>query len=707
MAISAPTQPRASRRWLPPTLLTAFIWLTLPAVSGIRRWIKNHVGEWPIRYLATSLFVALTITAVAHFLRRVRIREPRFWIQITALAALYSVSLVIYGHEAIEQMHLFEYGLLAVLVLRALPVGLGGARRQVTAAVITACLGFLDECLQGLIHHFYEPALAALVRWLDSTPDQVKNFFFIRFFDWRDVRLNVSSAVLGLWAYALWTSATRSAARATSSSPGAAAALCCAFALALSSTAAHAREFPYGPLTGPEETLATGDGHVLMHFTREGADAVDDTFVTWGRESLELAWSEWIGRLGWKAPATDGGQGGDDRYDVYLMSFGKPGIPEPNHFNRGVTFPDGRIRGASHILVNADIRAGGRADWHPLQPYYSERIVRSVFGHELIHACQMAYGPVLEGFLSENSATYHQVDLYGILESDDPKDRLFVTLLMSERFAIPAFSVHSLLPLLNYVPAWSKYLVDSRGGDRTILRRIYESTDLDSYGGSFSATDRVLRETGGDLASDFQTYAEWNYKVGPYADGDGYALAERFASIFGGVNVTFDHDRVPASGESGAHSPRPLASNYIRFAADPVHRNGLFRFDGLAGMKWGVSILMRDPATNRYSITRELLDESTSRAEIPLPDWNAADDRVAVISNLSFNVLLGGPVGTYRYAIEGSSSESGARGGDGGCTVAGGSAGDVAGAALAAIVLICRARSIGRRGRRERSGPPR
>ncbi len=686
-------------------LLTAFIWLTLPAVSGIRRWIKNHVGEWPIRYLATTLFVALTIAAGQHLLRRVRIRDPRFWIQIAALAVLYGVSLVIYGHEAIEQMHLFEYGLLAVLVLRAMPVELGGARRQITAALITAFLGFLDECLQGLIHHYYDPTLAALVRWFDSTPDQVKNFFFIRFFDWRDVRLNVSSAVLGLWAYALWSSATRSAARDAAPSTGAAATLSIAFALCLSSAGADAREFPYGPLTGPEETVATSDGHMLLHFTRDGADAVDDTFVTWGRESLELAWSEWIGRLGWKAPAADGGQGGDDRYDVYLMSFGKPGIPEPNHFNRGVTFPDGRVRGASHILVNADIRAGGRADWHPLQPYYSERIVRSVFGHELIHACQMAYGPVLEGFLSENSATYHQVDLYGVLESDDPKDRLFVTLLTSERFAIPAFSVHSLLPLLNYVPAWSKYLVDSRGGDRTILRRIYEATELDTYGGSFAATDRVLRETGGDLASDFQTYAEWNYKVGPYADGAGYALAERFASIFGGVNVTFEHDRMPAAGESGTHSPRPLASNYVRFAADPAQRDGVFRFEGLAGMRWGVSVLMRDPVTMRYSITRELLDELTPRVEIPLSDWNAADDRVAVISNLSFNVLLGGPVGTYRYAVEGSSTGRPASGSGGGCNIAGSGAGDTAGAAPVAIALTCRARSIGRRGRRERSGP--
>ncbi len=470
---------------------------------------------------------------------------------------------------------------------------------------------------------------------------------------------------------------------------------------------ASARQFPFGPFTGPEETLATRDGHVLIHYTREGADAVDDTLLTWGRESLELAWPEWTEHLGWRAPPPDGGQGGDDRYDLYLMSFGKPGSPTPNHFNRGVTYPDDQLPGVSHILVNSDIGPSGNPAWHPLQPLYTERIVRSVFGHELIHACQMAYGPVLESFLSENSATYHQVDEYGILASNDPKDELFVQLLLSERFALPAFSVHSLLPLMMYVPGWSKYLVDSRGGDRTMLRRIYEATTHDDYRGSFEATDQVLRETGGDLATDFQTYAEWNYKVGPYADGNGYEGADRFGSVFGSVNVTFRHDTIAAGGESGAHSPRPLGSNYIRFAADPAANDGIFRFDGLAGMKWGVSILARDPDTHRYAITRQIQDEQHSSVDIRIPGWNRADDRVAVISNLSFNGVLEGPVGTYRYSIEDAPVAAAVRHTSGGCRTGSGPADVSAGypALFLALAFTARAVRARRRARPDGSSP--
>ncbi|MBK7974748.1 MAG: hypothetical protein IPK07_16200 [Deltaproteobacteria bacterium] len=206
-ARNTPTRERRLRPWLAPLALTLLIWTTLPLVSGVRRWIKNNLGEWPLRYAATVLFVALAIFAIHHFVRRARVRHARFWRQLALLASLYALSLVIYGHEAVEQLHLFEYGLLAVLVLRALPPSLQGLPRQASAFAITGVIGLVDEGLQGLINRHYDAMLAALTRTFDASPDELKNVFFIRFFDWRDVRLNFSSALLGLWAWALWRSA--------------------------------------------------------------------------------------------------------------------------------------------------------------------------------------------------------------------------------------------------------------------------------------------------------------------------------------------------------------------------------------------------------------------------------------------------------------------------------------------------------------------
>ncbi len=72
-----------------------------------------------------------------------------------------------------ERLHYLEYGLLAALVYTGLTRG--GLRRPpaaVIAIVATALLGWLDEELQGRL-------------WER------------RYFDWRDVRLNLQAAILG------------------------------------------------------------------------------------------------------------------------------------------------------------------------------------------------------------------------------------------------------------------------------------------------------------------------------------------------------------------------------------------------------------------------------------------------------------------------------------------------------------------------------
>ncbi len=206
--VDSARHPRASdRRWLPPLALTLAIYTTLPLVSGVRRWVKTHIGEWPIRYLATTSFVLTAAWALVQVLRGRRRRDPWFWAQVAALGVLDIVCLGTHRSEPIEQMHLFEYGTLVVLVLRALPDDLGRWHRQGLALVSTSTLGFIDELLQGFINRHYESMLGTLVRWFHTDPDTMKNFFFIRFFDWRDVQFNVASAALGLWTWALWCSA--------------------------------------------------------------------------------------------------------------------------------------------------------------------------------------------------------------------------------------------------------------------------------------------------------------------------------------------------------------------------------------------------------------------------------------------------------------------------------------------------------------------
>lgn len=79
-------------------------------------------------------------------------------------------------------------------------------------------------------------------------------------------------------------------------------------------------------LSGPEKTYGTS--HFVIHYTVTGADGVPNTdrdgngtpdWVEDVGRAMEEIWSAEIYRMGWPEPVPDQGEGGDTRFDVYLM----------------------------------------------------------------------------------------------------------------------------------------------------------------------------------------------------------------------------------------------------------------------------------------------------------------------------------------------------------------------------------------------------
>src|SRR5262249_12296381 len=82
-------------------------------------------------------------------------------------------------------------------------------------------------------------------------------------------------------------------------------------------------------LSGPEVLHPTADGHLLIHYTLSGADALPDVVDTEPANGIPDAvddvevgmhavWAAFVDTDGWSAPLPDMGQGGDDKMDVYL-----------------------------------------------------------------------------------------------------------------------------------------------------------------------------------------------------------------------------------------------------------------------------------------------------------------------------------------------------------------------------------------------------
>lgn len=156
---------------------------------GVQPWLGFLVDALRARWgeagfaTAISVVAAVVAVAVALFALRIARAATRIELAVMVLGGLLYAAGVALLEIPQERLHYAEYGLLSALVF----AGLQGEHREragrtaVAAIVLAAALGWLDEALQGAL-------------WER------------RYFDWRDVELNLRAAALGvLLAVPIWS----------------------------------------------------------------------------------------------------------------------------------------------------------------------------------------------------------------------------------------------------------------------------------------------------------------------------------------------------------------------------------------------------------------------------------------------------------------------------------------------------------------------
>ncbi|MBI5958049.1 MAG: hypothetical protein HY866_04900, partial [Chloroflexi bacterium] len=154
-------------------------------------------------------------------------------------------------------------------------------------------------------------------------------------------------------------------------------------------------------LSGPE--LTHGTEHFVIHYTFSGVDAVpaadtdrSDT-PDWVEEAgvvMEAIWRVEINTMGWPAPLPDRGEGGDNRFDVYLMELFSSGLA-------GYVSPDGGFVGDNPNTPRAEQQAAygflvlenDYIDPSPpagLKVWSPEDWLRIIAAHEFNHMLQIA-----------------------------------------------------------------------------------------------------------------------------------------------------------------------------------------------------------------------------------------------------------------------------------------------------------------------------
>ena len=74
-----------------------------------------------------------------------------------------------------------------------------------------------------------------------------------------------------------------------------------------------------------------------IHFTLEGEDATTTEYIKEMARALEHTLIRQVDEMGWPEPPPDCGEGGDSRFDVYVLELDDDGIygyAEPNQYHR-------------------------------------------------------------------------------------------------------------------------------------------------------------------------------------------------------------------------------------------------------------------------------------------------------------------------------------------------------------------------------------
>ncbi|MCC6523194.1 MAG: hypothetical protein IT373_11075 [Polyangiaceae bacterium] len=267
------------------------------------------------------------------------------------------------------------------------------------------------------------------------------------------------------------------------------------------------------------EAFGSTDGNFLVHFTRLGPNAVPDTdadtsgvpdFVEDVASVYVEVLASYAGDLGFQAPLSDaavGDNGGDGRFDVYLVDFA--GVGDGN-FQHDACGPQNPEQCNGYMIEENDFAGYG---------YPSTAVANRILGsHEFFHAVQAAYDVGQGSVLAEGTAVW-------ATEAFDPTLDDFEWL-VSGYLDNPDQPLDT--PLPGPVDAFSygtglyfEFLEERYGAG--MVRALWER----AVNGAFGVADPVwmqelpamlTAEAGVSFADSFVEFATWNLYTGGFAD---------------------------------------------------------------------------------------------------------------------------------------------------------------------------------------------
>lgn len=325
-------------------------------------------------------------------------------------------------------------------------------------------------------------------------------------------------------------------------------------------------------LSGPESIYDTPGGHFKIHWTTSGVDATNLAWVTLLGSGFDTSWQTIINTMGWDAPPSDLGLGGDTRYDVYMMQLdaGVMGYCSNSGEPPDPTTPEADY--ASHIAMSIN------------QGYGSDNMVETT-SHEFMHGVQAGYEAAEPSWFKENCSTWSQNEVW---TTNHYADYLHTG---DNCLRKPWYDIRTGAMYHYGASPWPMYMEVRCGGQATV-RKVWEYCAETVGPNMLDAIDQAAGDYGMTFESWLAEYTCWRWFTGNLADDQHYEIEE--SSLWTpGAYIFPAHivNTLPWSGNEGPYPPEAFGNHWIKVNVESYQGWITFDFDGRDSIQWQIGVI--------------------------------------------------------------------------------------------------------------------